>query len=189
MSFMNEGTADRAIRIVAGIVLLALGWGGVVDGTLGTVFKFLGFVPLATGLMGWCTTPPCCSMTSREGQLREIADLEEIGLPAAKQRLRRGRMAPGLGAGFWSGTPPRPERSAHALLGCPSTRVRLHRAPSMLPWPAPSRRTSRRARPVRRCTPLWSESTKAVGTLRDPDSVVPPAVAERVARSISMPPR
>lgn len=54
MSFMNEGTADRAIRIVAGIVLLALGWGGVVDGTLGTVFKFLGFVPLATGLMGWC---------------------------------------------------------------------------------------------------------------------------------------
>ncbi len=54
MSFRNEGTADRAIRIVAGIVLLALGWGGVVDGTLGTVFKFLGFVPLATGLMGWC---------------------------------------------------------------------------------------------------------------------------------------
>jgi hypothetical protein len=35
MSFMNEGTADRVIRIVAGIVLLALGWGGVVDGTLG----------------------------------------------------------------------------------------------------------------------------------------------------------
>lgn len=54
MSFMNEGTADRVIRIVAGIVLLALGWGGVVDGTLGTVFQFLGFVPLATGLMGWC---------------------------------------------------------------------------------------------------------------------------------------
>ncbi|MGF1666678.1 MAG: DUF2892 domain-containing protein [Acidimicrobiia bacterium] len=54
MSFRNEGTADRAIRIVAGIVLLALGWGRVVDGTLGTVFKFLGFVPLATGLMGWC---------------------------------------------------------------------------------------------------------------------------------------
>lgn len=54
MSFMNEGTADRAIRIIAGIALLALGWGGVVDGTLGTVFKFLGFVPLLTGLVGWC---------------------------------------------------------------------------------------------------------------------------------------
>ncbi len=54
MSFMNEGTTDRVIRIVAGIVLLALGWGEVVTGTLGSVLKVLGFVPLATGLVGWC---------------------------------------------------------------------------------------------------------------------------------------
>jgi hypothetical protein len=51
---MNEGTADRAIRVVAGIVLLVLGWGEIVTGTLGTVFKIVGFVPLATGLVGWC---------------------------------------------------------------------------------------------------------------------------------------
>ncbi|MDP2291850.1 MAG: DUF2892 domain-containing protein [Actinomycetota bacterium] len=51
---MNEGTADRVIRVVAGIVLLALGWGEVVTGTLGTVLKVLGFVPLLTGLIGWC---------------------------------------------------------------------------------------------------------------------------------------
>lgn len=51
---MNEGTADRIIRIVAGITLLVLGWGEIVTGTLGTVFKFLGFVPLLTGLVGWC---------------------------------------------------------------------------------------------------------------------------------------
>jgi hypothetical protein len=54
MSFMNEGSADRVIRVVTGIVILALGWGGVVDGTLGTVFKIVGFVPLLTGLVGWC---------------------------------------------------------------------------------------------------------------------------------------
>lgn len=54
MSFMNESTVDRAIRVVAGIVLLILGWGGVVEGTLGTVFQYLGFIPLLTGLAGWC---------------------------------------------------------------------------------------------------------------------------------------
>ncbi|MEN9647113.1 MAG: hypothetical protein RL238_3782 [Actinomycetota bacterium] len=51
---MNEGTADRIVRIVAGIALLVLGWGEIITGTLGTVFKFLGFVPLLTGLVGWC---------------------------------------------------------------------------------------------------------------------------------------
>jgi hypothetical protein len=50
----NEGGLDRGIRIVAGVALLGLGWGGVVTGTLGTVFKFLGFVPLLTGFIGWC---------------------------------------------------------------------------------------------------------------------------------------
>ncbi|HAD06292.1 MAG: DUF2892 domain-containing protein [Bellilinea sp.] len=54
MSFVNESTADRIIRVVVGVLLLALGWGGVVTGTLGTVFKFLGFLPLLTGLIGWC---------------------------------------------------------------------------------------------------------------------------------------
>lgn len=54
MSFANEAGWDRIVRIALGVALLALGWGGVVDGTLGTVFKYLGFVPLATGLAGWC---------------------------------------------------------------------------------------------------------------------------------------
>lgn len=54
MNFINEAAWDRIARIALGIVLLALGWGGAVDGALGTVFQWLGFVPLATGLLGWC---------------------------------------------------------------------------------------------------------------------------------------
>lgn len=54
MGLVNEGSMDRAVRVVAGVVLLGLGWSGVVDGTVGTVFKFLGFVPLVTGLVGIC---------------------------------------------------------------------------------------------------------------------------------------
>lgn len=54
MKFTNEASWDRIGRVALGIVLLVLGWGGAVGGGVGTVFKFLGFVPLATGLMGWC---------------------------------------------------------------------------------------------------------------------------------------
>ena len=49
----NVGGIDRIIRIVAGVVLIALaatntvGWWG-----------WLGIVPLATGLIGWCPASP-----------------------------------------------------------------------------------------------------------------------------------
>lgn len=54
MGFVNEASWDRIARILLGIVMLFLGWAGVVTGTWGTVLKIVGFVPLATGLMGWC---------------------------------------------------------------------------------------------------------------------------------------
>lgn len=62
---MNEGTIDRVVRVVAGITLLALGWGEVVTGTLGTVFKFLGFVPLLTGVVGWCPLYALAHLSTR----------------------------------------------------------------------------------------------------------------------------
>lgn len=65
MGFVNEGSMDRAARIAVGVVLLGLGWGGVVDGTVGTVFKFLGFVPLLTGLVGFCPVYPILGMSTR----------------------------------------------------------------------------------------------------------------------------
>ena len=53
-SLINEAGWDRALRVVLGIVLLYLGWSGVVGGTIGWIFKVGGFLPLATGIVGWC---------------------------------------------------------------------------------------------------------------------------------------
>ena len=50
----NESTLDRVIRVVIGIVLLVLGWGGLVGGGLGLALKILGFIPLITGIIGFC---------------------------------------------------------------------------------------------------------------------------------------
>ena len=45
----NVGGIDRILRIVVGIVLIAL----TLMGTIG-VWGWIGVVPLATGLTGWC---------------------------------------------------------------------------------------------------------------------------------------
>ncbi len=47
----NIGSIERILRIVAGLVLIAL----AATGTVGW-WGWLGAVPLATGLTGWC--PP-----------------------------------------------------------------------------------------------------------------------------------
>lgn len=54
MKFTNEAGWDRIGRIVLGVVLLTLGWGGAVGGGVGLFLKVIGFVPLVTGLVGWC---------------------------------------------------------------------------------------------------------------------------------------
>ena len=54
MGFTNEAAWDRIARVAVGIVLLYLGWAEVVTGGWGTFFKLIGFVPFATGLIGWC---------------------------------------------------------------------------------------------------------------------------------------
>ena len=44
----NEGNIDRALRVLAGLVLIAL----AATGTVG-MWGWIGIVPLATGLIGW----------------------------------------------------------------------------------------------------------------------------------------
>ena len=50
---LNSGGVDRIIRIVAGLALLA--WAGIFQGP---VWAFIGILPLATGIIGWCPAYP-----------------------------------------------------------------------------------------------------------------------------------
>ncbi|CAI06719.1 conserved hypothetical protein [Aromatoleum aromaticum EbN1] len=45
----NVGGIDRVLRIVAGLVLVILAILGI-----GNPWTWIGVVPLATGLLGWC---------------------------------------------------------------------------------------------------------------------------------------
>jgi hypothetical protein len=54
MRFTNEAGWDRIARIALGAVVLYLGWSGNVEGGLGDFLKVFGFVPLLTGIVGWC---------------------------------------------------------------------------------------------------------------------------------------
>ncbi|MCU0270758.1 MAG: DUF2892 domain-containing protein [Acidimicrobiales bacterium] len=53
MSFVNEAGWDRIARVVLGVAMLAVGF-GIMGGTAGTVVGIIGFVPLVTGLVGYC---------------------------------------------------------------------------------------------------------------------------------------
>ena len=46
---VNEGTIDRVLRVVVGLVLIGLAAAGTVG-----VWGYIGVVPLLTGLVGFC---------------------------------------------------------------------------------------------------------------------------------------
>lgn len=50
----NLSTPDRLIRIVLGVLMLAAGWSGFAEGIWRIALQVFGWVPLATGLLGWC---------------------------------------------------------------------------------------------------------------------------------------
>jgi hypothetical protein len=50
----NESGLDRIIRVIVGVVLLALYFTGSVTGGLGILFVVLGAVLLLTGAIGFC---------------------------------------------------------------------------------------------------------------------------------------
>ncbi|MEI7702997.1 MAG: DUF2892 domain-containing protein [Deltaproteobacteria bacterium] len=62
----NEGTADRAIRIILGLAVLSLAFIGPK-----TAWGWVGVVPLATGFVGFCP-------------LYKILGVNTCGVPAKK---------------------------------------------------------------------------------------------------------
>ena len=64
--------AGRTTRIVAGIILIALGF-GVVKGTGGWILAIIGLVPLAAGLFDRCVFAPLFGLPFVGEQLRKAA--------------------------------------------------------------------------------------------------------------------
>jgi hypothetical protein len=56
----NEGAADRVLRVLLGIGLLAIAFVGPK-----TPLGYLGIIPLATGLMGTCPLYSLAKVTTR----------------------------------------------------------------------------------------------------------------------------
>lgn len=54
MSFVNEASWDRILRVVGGAALVILYFTGVLTGAWGIVLAVLGGVFIVTGLIGWC---------------------------------------------------------------------------------------------------------------------------------------
>jgi RNA polymerase sigma-70 factor (ECF subfamily) len=121
----------------------------------------------------------------------EIADLVGAGLPAAKQRLRRGRMllVSALAAGA--------DRRA-ALQGVPMAcwDARIHVSDYLdgLLDPETAAGLERHLGICPTCPPLYASLVgvtqalgRAGGSLRDPDSVVPSPVADRIAERSAPP--
>ncbi|MBI5784445.1 MAG: DUF2892 domain-containing protein [Rhodocyclales bacterium] len=56
---LNVGGIDKALRIVAGLVLIGLAIAGI-----GAPWTWIGIVPLATGVIGFCPFYPLLGMNT-----------------------------------------------------------------------------------------------------------------------------
>jgi RNA polymerase sigma-70 factor (ECF subfamily) len=119
--------------------------------------------------------------------VREIAELQGIGIPAAKQRLRRGRMM--LVSALASGE----ERRAR-LEGVPMRcwDARRHVSDYLDGHLAPdtARIVEAHLGVCPTCPPLYAalvDTHDRLGTLRDSDTVIPPDLAERIKGTLEHP--
>jgi hypothetical protein len=53
-SWGNLSGAERVLRMLAGAAMLGAAWSGAVSGIAGVALQVFGWVPLATGVAGWC---------------------------------------------------------------------------------------------------------------------------------------
>jgi hypothetical protein len=50
----NLSALDRAVRVGGGALMLAAGWAGLITGVWQVGLEVFGWVPLVTGIAGWC---------------------------------------------------------------------------------------------------------------------------------------
>jgi hypothetical protein len=53
MSYQNQSMLDRVLRVAIGAAMLGAGWTGLAGGVWNVALEVFGWVPLATGLIGW----------------------------------------------------------------------------------------------------------------------------------------
>ena len=114
----------------------------------------------------------------------EVAEILGISLPAAKQRIRRGRMM--LVSALSRGNERRTANSG-VPLDCWSAREQVSSYIDDELDPPARRALEAHLAGCATCPPLYQAlvgTTSALGNLHDPDSVVPAALAERITRQL-----
>jgi Inner membrane protein YgaP-like, transmembrane domain/Putative zinc-finger len=161
----NEGTIDRVLRAVAGVTVLlgafAIGSGSVTF----VLFLVVGVILLVTAAVGFCPLYRMLGISTR---------------PAAKQRIRRGRMvlvtqlADAAAAQIRTGVPMR----------CWEARSQVSDYLDGELGAEGARLLESHLAGCRTCPPLYASlvaTRTAISAEPDPDSVVPPELAARIA--------
>ena len=68
MAYSNESNLDRVMRIILGVIMLYVGWFILGDGLPAAVLKIFGFIPLVTGLLGWCPFYTLFGLSTRKAR-------------------------------------------------------------------------------------------------------------------------
>jgi Protein of unknown function (DUF2892) len=54
MKLLNLSALERLFRIALGAGMLAAAWSGIISGLAGRGLEVFAWVPLLTGVLGWC---------------------------------------------------------------------------------------------------------------------------------------
>lgn len=112
--------------------------------------------------------------------VREIADIHGIELPAAKQRLRRGRM---LMVNALADAPARAAELETIPMDCWNARSHISDFIDGLLEQQLARTVQRHLEGCPTCPPLYAalvDGVAAAGRLRDADSLIPPVMTRRL---------
>ncbi len=63
MTFLNEAGWDRAVRVIAGLLLLVAAW-ALSPNSWSLVLAAAGGIALGTGLLGWCPLYSVCRVST-----------------------------------------------------------------------------------------------------------------------------
>lgn len=64
---INEAGWDRIARVALGLVLLVVGFSGLVAAPWGIIIGVVGLIPLFTGLLGYCPIYGVCKLRTKRG--------------------------------------------------------------------------------------------------------------------------